>query len=413
MSFVFRFACWTVCVVSVLAFFHFAGELKAQGVLFRGVGAVNEGFGSASTAAPLDAAGAIYWNPGSISALEHSEMQFGMGIVLSETELSSSVGSLSGSTKGSAGIVPSPSAAMVWKMPNERWTVGFMFCGIGGASTMYKSDPTNPIMYAAGGTRTSNVQILQVLPTVSYQITKRLSFGLSPTIDLGKLEIHPSAIAGVGSHEPTGTRYIWGAGIHAGLFYDTERNFKFGFSVKSPQWIEKVMVYDSTGSHYLDLDLPMILSAGVSYSGVRNTIFAVDLRYFDYGNTIGFEDAGFDASGRFIGLGWKNIFSVAVGVERTINHRLKVRAGYCFNENPIRKESQTYNVSAPLLMEHTACVGASWTFAQGWDVAIAYTHAFKKKATGPFIDPGSGAVLGTVSNEAAADIINTSIVKRF
>ena len=378
-----KFHLRTLALCSVFCTILFFSEaVEAQGVLFRGVGAVNEGFGGASTAAPLDSAGAIYWNPASISGLKHSEMQFGVGIVMSETELSSTMpsGPLvgAGKTEGSAGSIPAPSAAMVWKMPNKRWTLGFMFAGIGGASTMYPADATNPIMPqsppgVSAGVRTSNVQILQVLPTVSYQLTNRLSIGVTPALDMGKLEIHPSAIAGSTSREPTGTRYLWGAGVNAGLFYQADNCFNYGFTVKSPQWIEKVMVYDSKGSHYLDLDLPLILSTGVSYTGFRNTVLAVDFRYFDWGNTPGFRDAGFDAAGNFVGLGWQNIFSVAMGVERKINDRLKLRMGYCFNENPIKAENSMYNVASPLLMEHTLSCGASWTFAREWDLAIAYT----------------------------------------
>ena len=407
-----KFHLRTLALCSVFCTILFFSETaNAQGVLFRGVGAVSESFGGATTAAPLDSAGALYWNPASISGLKHSEMQFGVGIVMSETELSSTLGPYSGKTEGSAGSIPAPSAAMVWKMPNNRWTLGFMFAGIGGASTMYPADPINPIMSplaGVSGVRTSNVQILQVLPTVSYQLTKRLSLGITPTLDVGKLEIHPSAIAN--SAEPTGTRYLWGAGVNAGLFYQADNCFNYGFSIKSPQWIEKVMVYDSSGSHYLDLDLPLTLSTGVSYTGFRNTVLAVDFRYFDWGNTPGFRDAGFDAAGNFVGLGWQNIFSVAMGVERKISDRLKLRMGYCFNENPIKAENSVYNVASPLLMEHTISCGASWTFAREWDLAIAYTHAFQKDITGP-LDPANG--IGTVTNSAAADIINASVIKRF
>ncbi|MDD4033102.1 MAG: hypothetical protein PHS48_07655, partial [Bacteroidales bacterium] len=45
-------------------------EISAQGILLRGMGAVNESMGGAAVAAPLDATGAIYWNPASISAFK-------------------------------------------------------------------------------------------------------------------------------------------------------------------------------------------------------------------------------------------------------------------------------------------------------------------------------------------------------
>ena len=401
------------CVVVTLS-----RSVYAQGALFRGIGAVSEGFGSASTAAPLDAAGTIYWNPAAISGLQHSEMQFGMGIVMPRMEVSSDFPGLgSGTTKGSTGSLPAPSGAMVWKTPNRRLTLGFLFAGVGGAATMYRYDPDNPIMNppftgATGSTRSSNVQLIQALPTASYKLTRRLSVGVSPVLDMGKLEIHPSAIGGhSGPNSATGTRYIWGAGVHAGLFYEADNCFNYGFCVKSPQWTEKVMLYDR-GSHYFDLNLPLILSTGVAYVGFRNTTLAMDVRYFDWGNTNGFREAGFSDDGtQLLGLGWESVFSVAFGVERKINKRLKLRAGYCWNENPIPNRHSMYNVSSPLIMEHVLSCGASWTFAQEWDLAIAYCHAFENKISGPLVVPNVGA--GTVTSKAGASIINASVIKRF
>jgi len=405
-------------------------SVYAQGALFRGVGAVNEGFGGAGTAAPLDAAGAIYWNPASISGLQCSEMQFGMGIVMPFMEMSSSFtnpGSPSlpatgaGTTKGSTGSLPSPSAAMVWKTPNKRLTLGFMFAGIGGAATMYPYDPNNPILSdpILGGptAKSSNVQVIQVLPTISYKLTRRLSVGLSPTLDMGKLEIHPSAIAGPGGPTgSTGSRYIWGTGVHAGLFYQADNCFNYGFTVKSPQWFEDVMLYDGSGAHHFSMDLPLILSAGISYTGFRNTVLAMDVRYFDWGNTDGFKDVGYGSTdpNQLLGLGWDNIFSVAFGVERKISNRLKLRGGYCWNENPVPDKHSVENVSAPLIMSHVLSCGTSITFANNWDLALAYSHAFENKITGSReLVPGVPATALTVTNKAGADILNASVVKRF
>ena len=403
--------CAVFCSTAMLSEFVYA-----QGVLFRGVGAVNESFGSASTAAPLDAAGAIYWNPATISGLKHSEMQFGMGLVMAKSDLSSTLGLQSGSTEGSTGSIPSPSAAMVWKTPNKRLTLGFMFAGIGGAATMYPHDNTgtNPIMSTlATGARSSNVQIIQVLPTASYQLTRRLSVGITPVLDIGKLEIHPSAIVGPhGATTSTGSRYLWGAGVNAGLFYQADNCFNYGFTIKSPQWIEDVMVYEKA-AYSFDLDLPLILSTGVSYTGIRNTVLAMDVRYFDWGNTPGFREVGHDANDQLLGLGWESIFSVAFGVERKINNRLKLRAGYCWNENPIPAENSMYNVASPLLMEHVVSCGASWMFAKDWDLAMSYSYAFPTEITGPFYISHNAIPNSTVTNKSSASIVNASVIKRF
>ena len=65
-----------VALVAVL--FVYGTSAFGQGVMLRGIGAVNESMGSVATACPLDSAGAINWNPASISALEKNEIEFAL-----------------------------------------------------------------------------------------------------------------------------------------------------------------------------------------------------------------------------------------------------------------------------------------------------------------------------------------------
>src|SRR4051812_23154988 len=66
---------------------------RAQfGLATSGVGPINRSMGGAAVAAPLDAAGAIYWNPATIADLGRSEMEFGTGFLVPRTTLSSRVG---------------------------------------------------------------------------------------------------------------------------------------------------------------------------------------------------------------------------------------------------------------------------------------------------------------------------------
>ena len=46
----------------------------AQGIIFPSTGAKHRSMAGASTAAPLDAAGATYWNPAAMAGLEESEI---------------------------------------------------------------------------------------------------------------------------------------------------------------------------------------------------------------------------------------------------------------------------------------------------------------------------------------------------
>src|SRR5262249_57195635 len=78
--------------LALLAVAALALPARAEiGFLLSGVGPVNRSMGGASVAAPLDANGALYWNPASISGLERTEGDLGLELVYPQERLSSSV----------------------------------------------------------------------------------------------------------------------------------------------------------------------------------------------------------------------------------------------------------------------------------------------------------------------------------
>ena len=68
------------------------GQARAQfGLAVGGVGPINRAMGGASTAAPIDAAGALYWNPATISGLDRNESEFATEVLIPRTTLTSRV----------------------------------------------------------------------------------------------------------------------------------------------------------------------------------------------------------------------------------------------------------------------------------------------------------------------------------
>src|SRR4051794_11891225 len=59
------------------------------GIALSGAGPENRGMGGASTAAPLDPSGALYWNPATITALPGSSVGVGLETLYPQSRLSS------------------------------------------------------------------------------------------------------------------------------------------------------------------------------------------------------------------------------------------------------------------------------------------------------------------------------------
>jgi long-chain fatty acid transport protein len=400
-----------------------AAPARAQGLVLTSVGPVNRSMGGASTAAPLDATGALYWNPATLSGLPHSEIDFGLELLYTTSVLSSAVapdafgpglpaGPLADSTRGDPGVFPLPSFGFSYHPDESRWTFGVGVFAVGGFGSNYPASLTNPILTPQPpngfglGAVDSELIILQVTPVVSYQVTDHLSVAVGPALDLATLTLDPAPFAppnivnGFPNFPSANhSRITWGAGFEAGAYYTLASGWRFGTSFKSPQWFETFR-YQSTDAHggprtvKLRFDYPLIVSVGTAYSGIERWLFALDVRYVDYADTKGFGPAGFDATGAGTGLGWDSVVSVAAGVQYQLTDALAVRMGYTYNPNPIPDRNSVFNVQSAPLYEHVAYLGASYKVTEAWTVSASYFHAFENSISGPIITP-RGAVPGT------------------
>jgi long-chain fatty acid transport protein len=371
-------------------------------------------------------------------------MAFGLELILPTTQLSSTVNAnafgpgvpgatMSGSDSGEPGVSPVPSMAFVHKSCESNWSYGVGLMGIGGSSVNFPASATNPILSPQPpngiglGQLTANVDVLQIVPTIAYQYTPKLSFGFAPTVTMAKLYANPLFLgprdvsgATATYSSGVGTRYAWGGGFQFGTYYKSESYWNYGFSFKSPQWMEpfRFTSYDQHGlprEVTFNLYYPMILSLGTSYTGFENWVFGCDLRYFDYANTLGFNHGAYNpVTGAATGLGWKNVMSVAVAVQRQLTDRLSVRAGYCYNDNPITSDAVVFNVASPLIIQHTIATGVSYTFVDDWTLSLAYEHCFRNSVTGPLQVAGIGPIPNTsITESTSADAVAASITKKF
>ncbi|MBL9125587.1 MAG: outer membrane protein transport protein, partial [Planctomycetaceae bacterium] len=387
-----------------------AGSLPAataQGIFLTGIGPINQAMGGAAVAAPLDSAGALNWNPATISGLQSSEMAIGLGAILPTTELSSEAFGLSGSTRGNSGVTPVPTMSFVLKSDDSPWSLGIGVYAIGGFSSNFPSNPlspqSNPILTPQPPTGVgvgrifSRAEIYQVAPTIAYAVTEKLSIGFAPTIDLANVQADPNLFAppnvvlGVPTYGPgTGSQFAWGGGYQLGVYYILSPAWRLGASYKSEQWFEKLHfnsnnVLGNPVFNSVQFNLPSITSIGFAYTGINRLLWAVDVRYFDYDSADGFNGSGYRPDGSVAGLGWNGVVGVSNGVQFAMTERFAIRAGYTFIENPIPPSQENFNVATSLSMQHFLSCGFSYRFLHNVMVNVAYTHGFQDSLTGPYV----------------------------
>ena len=215
---------------------------------------------------------------------------------------------------------------------------------------------------------------------------------------------------------PSGStpNYTYGGGFQLGVYHETEEGLNLGASFKSTQWMESdtINTTDQNGlprRESLGVDLPMVLSVGTSYTGLSQWLFALDVRYFDYAHTQGFEHRGYEATGAVKGLGWDSIWSVSPAIQYKPTEKLALRIGYTYNQNPIGSQESIFNVASPLIVEQVLGLGASYAVAENTLLSLTYLKGFENSSSGAFETP-NGIVPGTsVTNSTSADAVAMAV----
>ena len=235
--------------------------------LMSSFGPVNASMGGASTAAPIEAMSAMGWNPATISGLPNSELSVGLGLLLSDPVLESSVpGWSSGVTGAEPGTTPIPNFAWVHKL-NDFTTFGLGALSVAGFKANYPADPTNPVLAPVSNTPgvpggLGKPVFRSAVPAnrprcvlrrdrshvdrVRADAHDRSGRGRSAVVSCRRTTRMGVAFRGIPAGR--GTRYSWGGGAQLGVYYITENFWHFGASIKSPQWMEAIVCTPSANS---------------------------------------------------------------------------------------------------------------------------------------------------------------------
>jgi long-chain fatty acid transport protein len=333
----------------------------------------------------------------------------------------------SGSTEAEAGANPVPAVGWVHQTRNPNVKIGVGLFGAAGFTTNVPADPTNPVLSPSpsqGGLGVGRVQsdaiFLQLAPSVSVALTDRLSVAAGLVINNGKISLdqNPFVAPNADGTYPagTGTRYAWGLGAQFGFYYIHNCCWSFGANLKTPMWFESLRYFseDANGlprTDAVDVSLPLILSLGTAYTGIRNTMVAADVRYLNYSQTDGFGgDSGYAPNGAVRSLGWNDVVSLHLGVQRYLTPRFTARAGYSYSSNLIDDELTFFNVGADLSYQHFLAVGGTYNLTDCVAASLAYNYLPQWDSEGPLDYPGIGPIPGSsVRNQLDAHIATIGI----
>lgn len=411
---------------------------KAQyGPMLTGAGPINRSIAGATTALPLDTLGAFLWNPATLTALPNSA-DMALEVFLPYAALSSEVDAgafgpgtppqqLAGRTASESGAFPIPNFGFVYRPDDSKMSYGVGLMTLAGFGVNYPGSAENPLVSPnpprgfGVGPIFSQYIMLQIAPTLAYEVNDRLSVSFSPLINIASLAVDPGILAspdmqgGQPVYPPlTHTGYHWGGGFMFGGWYQTDYDVDLGISYRSLQsfipfqYASRTPGGEARTINFL-VDAPPVLSLGAAYRGFEKWRLSCDLRYLNFQSTRPYSEAGFTPEGGVKGLDTADMFALATGAQYSLSEATRLRMGYSYNTKPIGSDQAFANVASPFVMQHALTMGGTYDISDRFNVSVAYVHFFKGSVSGPWQSP-RGPIPGTrVTSDLSADGIDVGV----
>ena len=407
-------------IVQIIVLFGaMSGSLFAQELGYTGVSPVNNSFGGVAVAAPIDGLAAIYWNPATISSLDMGEFQFGFGRTnptwygdesLGYTLLVPVIATLwlydqihdkatdyweeefghsSSDTNNDPPKRKPENTDALMGYPRVRsfqisyvtapsryshWNYGIAMTEMGQRKQRLVFDAASGEMK---GVQIYRVKTIEISPALSWWNKRSLSLGISPILSIDE---HPNASL------PSSRDYqFWGDerghvgfGLQLGVYYKASHDFNYGFSVKSPTWLPQQtyrwdhIVDGSPRIRRSDFsqDSPLRFAFGISYSGITNGLFAVDVRHYDFQHVGSLYDFSSNRKKR-------SATSLGAGMQYLVASGVVLRAGYQFTDGNCNAfDDLVCNTTLPIQSGHSIHYGLSFGDLEYWEFTLSGSNSF-------------------------------------
>jgi len=284
---------------------------------------------------------------------------------------------------------------------NDRSSLAFLVYGNGGMNTEYVG---NTFAGLGAGTSPLGVNLEQVFLSLSYsyEVNENLSFGFAPIFAAQRfsatglqafipMSSNPAAVTN------NGDDWSHGWGFNFGLAWAPNPEWTIGASYRTKMQMDAFDSYAGLFAGQGDFDIPATATLGAAYTPATNpdlTLTAEFQRIF-YSDVPAIANSGAVlatplGANNGPGFGWKDMNVVRMAAIYRANPRLTLRGGVSYATDFIDGNEVLFNVLAPATIRWHASFGASYKMDNGWELAGAYTHAFKASKSGANQTPGFG-----------------------
>ena len=404
-----------------------------NGYQLTGIGAYQKSLGGAVTAMPGTAMTAIT-NPAGIARVG-KRADFSLELFMPErfVDFTASGGEKNDSAAEQYGV-----PALGWSAPIEDDSEIYFGGGIYGTSGLGTDYPLtkfaaqtpapSPALFFEGY---SAIQFWQMAPTIAWNENDDLSFGISLNIDYQSVSFKQAFKIDAdnnGTIESTEGNFVnfdlsrtaqaFGLGLSLGVIYDLNDKLTFGASYKSKQNFSDLkyqlsrgdisaqlgaplpisgcdigggVQFCPAGTYSLDLDFPAMYSMGVAYQLNDKIHFSFDIKQIEWSSTLKTLTIN-GPNNALVSLpaGWDDQTIIALGVEFTVNPKLKLRLGYNQADAPFDETSTDSNYILPAVTETHFAFGGDYLLGKYWEIGF---HG-SKAADETYTSATTGAKIG-------------------
>ena len=401
---------------------------SAQGAMLHGFGPINSAMGGAGAALPNESLGALAFNPALISGVKGNQLSFSTEFFKDDIHIRTTAGLLTGDIDPASHLSVVPAFGWMSRKPDSKMSIGFGLIGIAGFGTDYNQD-NDSILFAQPpngfGRIWTNLAVTKVPLAVAYQVTPKLSLGVSINAYVGQFSVAPLPHKDF-DEQPNRDRWYPEAGKASqkfavagqfGFHFQATPSLSLGGSVTTPQnfspyeWNSSVA--DPSSPNFgldrklsYDLDGPLVVSFGVAMTPGKKTQVALDGMFTKYKGVNGFGSVGGIVDRIVYPFGWRNVWTVKAGVQHAASEKLTLRAGYNYSQMPLRPEVVISATGAPATFQHHFCGGFGYKVFPFLEMNASFYYVPRDHLIGPFPDL-DGVVKGTLdeSNKLTSALV--------
>jgi long-chain fatty acid transport protein len=331
-----------------------------------GVTATQWGMAGATVAAPQDAA-TIMYNPAGLATLGIKDVRFDMGVgVLNPPR------KVNGQDSDSDYYLM-PAGAAAFNV-NDKLFLGMGMGGISGSGVDFAD-----IM--PGGTAQAVVttkQSYKIVPGFAYKVSEQLSVGAALQLGYQSLAIYNGMGASVLTLPQT---QVYGYGMNAGVIYKASDAVQLGASWTSKTNMDEYKWNTNNGTYRMTMDMPQVFALGVAFKPMPGLLVEADVKHIGFSDVMDRIAFQTPAGASSMNFGWSDQTVYAIGVQKEIDDKTTVRAGFNYGKSPIGAEDVNANIGSLAITEKHLTLGVTRKFSDKVSASLSYAHAFHNEIT--------------------------------